>query len=48
MEKPDCQDCMYDAPFCFCCKQECDEHEFCVGCSAESRKNPIPCDCPCQ
>ena len=29
----DCQACMSGAPYDFCCKHECGEHEFCRGCS---------------
>lgn len=30
-----CSDCMKDAPYIFCCKRECGEHEFCRGCNGE-------------
>lgn len=32
---PDCNncgECMKDAPYRFCCKDECGEHEFCKRC----------------
>lgn len=28
----DCEDCMKGAPYKFCCRDECYEHEFCRGC----------------
>lgn len=28
-----CEECMKGAPYIFCCKRECGEHEFCRGCS---------------
>lgn len=37
-----CQDCMEDAPYHFCCKKECGEHEFCRGCNVKSRGNHCP------
>lgn len=33
-----CDECMYDAPFQWCCKQECGQHTFCEGCMAISQK----------
>ena len=33
-----CNECMYDAPFQWCCKQECGQHTFCEGCVAISQK----------
>ena len=27
-----CEECMKDAPYDYCCKLECGEHEFCRGC----------------
>lgn len=27
-----CEECMKDAPYEYCCKFECGEHEFCRGC----------------
>ena len=27
-----CEECMKDAPYEYCCKIECGEHEFCRGC----------------
>ena len=27
-----CEKCMEDAPYEYCCKFECGEHEFCRGC----------------
>ena len=35
-----CDECMKDAPYTFCCRMECGEHEFCRGCEAEARKQP--------
>lgn len=32
-----CQECMWDAPYNYCCKVECHEHMFCEGCQAESK-----------
>lgn len=29
----DCKECMKGAPFDFCCRIECREHEFCRGCT---------------
>lgn len=37
-----CQDCMEDAPYQFCCKIECGEHEFCRDCNAKSRGGQCP------
>ena len=31
-----CKECMKDAPYSYCCKYECGQHEFCRGCKAES------------
>ena len=28
-----CKECMINAPYRFCCKIECGEHEFCKGCN---------------
>ena len=28
-----CKICMKDAPYEFCCRDECGEHEFCKGCN---------------
>lgn len=28
-----CEECMKGAPYAFCCKRECREHEFCRNCS---------------
>ena len=28
-----CAECMPGAPYLFCCKKECREHEFCKGCT---------------
>lgn len=27
-----CDECIINAPYRFCCKKECGEHEFCKGC----------------
>lgn len=40
-----CGSCMYDAPHSFCCKRECNEHEFCRGCTAKSGSEKIPDEC---
>ena len=37
MEK-DCNECMFDAPYEYCCKVECNEHEFCRGCKAKCKE----------
>ena len=36
----ECLECMKDAPWRWCCRMECGEHEFCRGCEAEARKQP--------
>jgi len=28
-----CEECMKGAPYVFCCKRECNEHEFCRNCT---------------
>lgn len=38
MANIDCFDCMFDAPYWYCCRLECGEHEFCRDCKAESAK----------
>lgn len=35
-----CDECMKDAPYYWCCKMECGEHECCKNCEAEARKQP--------
>lgn len=35
-----CLECMKDAPWHWCCRMECGEHELCRGCEAEARKQP--------
>ena len=32
-----CSICMDGAPYRFCCKRECGEHEFCRGCTWNRR-----------
>ena len=32
-----CDECMHDAPYSYCCKCECGQHEFCSGCIADSK-----------
>lgn len=32
-----CKECMKDAPYKFCCKLECGEHEFCKLCKYNGR-----------
>lgn len=31
-----CEECMKGAPYTFCCKRECGEHEFCRGCTYQN------------
>lgn len=38
-----CNECMYDAPYNFCCKQECNEHEFCKNCTAKCKHEIKKC-----
>ena len=37
-----CDECMKDAPYRYCCKTECGQHEFCRGCEAQSRGDKCP------
>lgn len=37
-----CEECMKGAPFRWCCKIECGEHEFCRGCQYLSRNEVCP------
>ena len=37
MDKDKCEKCMSDAPYYWCCKRECGEHEFCKDCTAKSK-----------
>lgn len=37
-----CNDCMDGAPYKFCCKLECGEHEFCRNCSYTQKNNHCP------
>lgn len=37
-----CNDCMDGAPYKFCCKLECGEHEFCRNCSYTPKNNHCP------
>ena len=37
-----CNDCMEGAPYKFCCKLECMEHEFCRNCSYISKNKHCP------
>ncbi len=32
-----CNDCMSDAPYTYCCKCECGQHEFCRDCTAKCK-----------
>ena len=32
-----CDECMFDAPYHWCCRLECGQHEFCRGCDAKSQ-----------
>lgn len=46
MTEEQCKKCMYDAPYPYCCKRDCDQHEFCRGCEAKSkgyRSDSEPC-----
>lgn len=36
-----CNKCMEGAPFHFCCRKECGEHEFCAPCIALEREKQI-------
>ena len=38
----ECAKCMADAPFDWCCKTECGQHEFCRGCQSDARGNSCP------
>ena len=38
-----CKDCMWDAPYPWCCKTECHEHEYCNECKAESQQITNKC-----
>lgn len=38
-----CEECMYDAPYYYCCKLECMEHEFCRNCNAKSKQVTNKC-----
>ena len=42
----DCKECMYDAPYKWCCKEVCMESEFCRNCEAECKEvvNKCPYD----
>jgi hypothetical protein len=35
--KSKCKECMYDAPYKWCCKEVCGEIEFCRDCEAKCR-----------
>lgn len=37
-----CEECMEGAPFRWCCKTECGEHEFCRNCQYPSRNETCP------
>lgn len=37
-----CNDCMDGAPYKFCCKLECGEHEFCRNCSYTPKNRHCP------
>jgi hypothetical protein len=45
--KDKCEECMYDAPYPYCCKRECGEHEFCTECQAKSKGYRSPHE-PCS
>ena len=32
-----CDECMNDAPYKWCCKRECGKHEICRDCESKSR-----------
>ena len=38
-----CYLCVYDAPYKFCCKLECNGFYFCTRCTASCRKVSAPC-----
>lgn len=38
-----CRECMYDAPYLYCCKLECNENEFCRQCNAKCKEIEIKC-----
>ena len=35
-ERGKCKECIVNAPYRFCCKKECGEHEFCRRCEVRS------------
>ena len=37
-----CGECMYDAPYSWCCKDSCGAEEFCRNCNAASRGSQCP------
>ena len=37
----DCKECMKNAPYQYCCKDECMEHEFCRGCKVHYGVNKL-------
>ena len=38
-----CEECMKGAPYVFCCKRECGEHEFCRGCTYQKSLEETHC-----
>ena len=41
-----CKKCMFDAPYEWCCKRECNKHDECKECTVESkgyRSDSEPC-----
>ena len=44
MENDKCSECMEGAPYKYCCKWECGEHEFCNGCTSAARDYDKRCD----
>ena len=38
-----CEECMKGAPYIFCCKRECGEHELCRGCTYRKSLEETQC-----
>lgn len=45
MNEDKCKKCMSDAPYYWCCKRECGQHEFCKDCTAKSKGNRMTFKC---
>lgn len=39
-----CDSCMYDAPYEYCCKNQCGGYTWCKDCEAESRDTSKLCE----